>query len=83
MTLFRGPGFRLGACWNRLVETVKTRKKREKTEKKWARNGLKKVGPMTDSWETHGRALHRRGQNRLVLAAICLLLAANVMSYRR
>ena len=24
--LFLGPGFRLGACWNRLVETVKTRK---------------------------------------------------------
>ena len=29
-------------------------KKREKTGEKWARNGLKKVGPMTDSWETHG-----------------------------
>ena len=28
--LFLGPGFRLGACWNRLVETVKTRKKRKK-----------------------------------------------------
>ena len=27
---FLGPGFRLGACWNRLVETVKTRKTREK-----------------------------------------------------
>ena len=27
--LFLGPGFRLGARWNRLVETVKTRKKRE------------------------------------------------------
>ena len=29
--LFLGPGFRLASCWNRLVETVKTRKKREKT----------------------------------------------------
>ena len=28
---FLGPGFRLGACWNRLGEAVKTRKKREKT----------------------------------------------------
>ena len=41
--LFLGPGFRLGARWNRLVETVKTRKKREKTGKKWARYGLKNV----------------------------------------
>ena len=39
--LFLGPGFRLGARWNRLAETAKTRKKREKTEKKWARYGLK------------------------------------------
>ena len=41
--LFLGPGFRLAARWNRLVETVKTRKKREKTGKKWARYGLKNV----------------------------------------
>ena len=41
--LFLGPGFRLAARWNRLVETVKTRKKREKTGKKWARYGLKGV----------------------------------------
>ena len=41
--LFLGPGFRLGARWNRLVETVKTRKKREKTGKKWARYGLKRA----------------------------------------
>ena len=41
--LFLGPGFRLGARWNRLVETVKTRKKRGKTEQKWARYGLKGV----------------------------------------
>ena len=38
-----GPGFRLVARWNRLVETVKTHKKREKTGKKWARYGLKSV----------------------------------------
>ena len=41
--LFLGPGFRLAARWNRLVETVKTRKKREKTGKKWTRYGLKGV----------------------------------------
>ncbi len=41
--LFLGPGFRLGARWNRLVEPVKTRKKRGKTGKKWARYGLKGV----------------------------------------
>ena len=29
--------------WNRLGETVKTRKKRGKTGKKWARYGLKRV----------------------------------------
>ena len=41
--LFLGPGFRLAARWNRLGETVKTRKKRGKTGKKWARYGLKRV----------------------------------------
>ena len=40
---FLGPGFWLGARWNRLVEAVKTRKKREKTGGKWARYGLKGV----------------------------------------
>ena len=40
---FLGPGFRLGARWNRLVETVKTRKRREKTGEKRARYGLKGV----------------------------------------
>ena len=40
---FLGPGFRLGARWNRLVETVKMRKKREKTGNKWARYGLRSV----------------------------------------
>ena len=35
--LFLGPGFRLAARWNRLGETVKTRKKRGKTGNKWAR----------------------------------------------
>ena len=41
--LFLGPGFRLGARWNRLVETVKTRKRRGETAGKWARYGLKGV----------------------------------------
>ena len=41
--IFLGPGFRLAACWNRLVETVKTRKKREKTGGKWARYSLRSV----------------------------------------
>ena len=36
MPLFLGPGFRVGARWNRLVEAVKTRKQREKTGGKWA-----------------------------------------------
>ena len=40
---FLGPGFRLGARWNRLGEAVKTRKKREKTGKNWARYGLRSV----------------------------------------
>ena len=40
---FLGPGFWLGARWNRLGEAVKTRKKREKTGEKWARYGLKRV----------------------------------------
>ena len=35
--------FRLAARWNRAVEAVKTRKKREKTGGKWARYGLKGV----------------------------------------
>ena len=43
MPLSLGPGLRLGARWNRLVEAVKTRKKRGKTGKKWARYGLKGV----------------------------------------
>ena len=41
--LFLGPGLRLGARWNRLVETVRTRKEREKTGGKWARHGLRSV----------------------------------------
>ena len=40
---FLGPGFRLGARWNRLGQAVKTRKKREKTGQKWARYGLRSV----------------------------------------
>ena len=41
--LFLGPGFRLAARWNRLVETVKMRKKRGKTGEKWAKYGLRSV----------------------------------------
>ena len=44
-TAFRGLG---AGFWNLGSQTEKTAKKREKTEQKWARNGLKKVGPMTD-----------------------------------
>ena len=40
---FLGPGLRLGARWNRLVETVNTRKKRANTGGKWARYGLRSV----------------------------------------
>ena len=40
---FLGPRFRLAARWNRVVEAVKTRKKREKTGEKWARYGLRSV----------------------------------------
>ena len=43
MPLSLGPGVRLAARWNRLVETVKTRKERAKTGGKWARYGLKRV----------------------------------------
>ena len=38
---FLGPGFRLGARWNRLGQAVKMRKKREKTGGKWARYSLR------------------------------------------
>ena len=41
--LLLGPGLRLGARWNRLVETAKTHKKRGKAGKKWARYGRKRV----------------------------------------
>ena len=44
-TVFRGLG---AGFWNLGGQTEKMAKKREKTGKKWARNGLKKVGPMTD-----------------------------------
>ena len=43
MPLSLGPGFRLGARWNRLVKTVKTRKRRGETGEKWARYGLKRA----------------------------------------
>ena len=48
-------------------------KKREKTGKKWARNGLKKVGPITDSWETHGRRWSIRLLGTLLLLHLPLL----------
>ena len=41
--LFLGPGFRLGARWNRFGSAVKTHKKRGKTGGKWARYGLRSV----------------------------------------
>ena len=41
--LFLGPGFRLAARWNRLVETVKTRKRTDKTGKKCARYAVTSV----------------------------------------
>ena len=41
--LFLGPGFQLAARWNRLGQTVKTRKKRGKAGKKWARYSLRSV----------------------------------------
>ena len=57
-TVFRGLG---AGFWNLLDKTEKTAKNWEKNEVKWARNGLKKVGPMTDSWETHGTRRVERG----------------------
>ena len=54
--LFLGPGFRLGARWNRLGEAVKTHKTREKTGKKWARYGLRSVnkeGTGGITWKVH------------------------------
>ena len=50
-TVFRGLG---AGFWNLGGQAEKMAKKRGKTGKKWARNGLKKAGPMTDSWQTHG-----------------------------
>jgi len=44
-TVFRGLG---AGFWNLGGQTEKMAKKREKTGEKWARNGLKKVGPMTE-----------------------------------
>ena len=44
-TVFRGLG---AGFWNLGGEMEKVAKKRGKTGEKWARNGLKKVGPMTD-----------------------------------
>ena len=44
-TVFRGLG---AGFWNPGGQTEGTAKKREKTGEKWARYGLKKVGPMTE-----------------------------------
>ena len=44
-TVFRGLG---AGFWNLGGQTEKTAKKWGKNEVKWARNGLKKVGPMTE-----------------------------------
>ena len=58
------PGFRLGARWNRLVEAVKARKKREKTEEKWARYGLKRVAVLSTPVRQRGRPRSGRPQQR-------------------
>ena len=44
LPLSLGPGFRLAARWNRLVETVKTRKKREENGAKMGEIRSKKCG---------------------------------------
>ena len=44
-TVFRGLG---AGFWNLGGKMEKVAKQRRKTGKKWARSGLKKVGPMTD-----------------------------------
>ena len=44
-TVFRGLG---AGFWNLEGQMEGTAKKRGKNDVKWARNGLKKVGPMTD-----------------------------------
>ena len=59
LPLFRGPEFRLAARWNRLGETVKTRKERERTGKKRARYGLKRV-------QRQQRRLGRSGDSQAV-----------------
>ena len=60
---FLGPGFWLGARWNRLGEAVKTRKKRGKTGKKWARYyGLKRMNKERKggiTWEGDVFHVHR------------------------
>ena len=52
--MFRGLG---AGFWNLEGQTEKTAKEWGKNDVKKARNGLKKVGPITDSWETHGTVL--------------------------
>ena len=96
---FLGPGFRLGARWNRLVETVKTRKRRGKTGKKWARYGLRSVNKertvgitcrVADDGHGHVRRLRRfdrlvdhRRVRRLVDVAIQNILLKIRPKYRK
>ena len=61
--LFLVPGFRLGARWNRLVETVKTRKKREKTGKNGGKMG--EIWSKTCEHRQDPRRTRRGAQSRL------------------
>eukprot|EP01045_Picozoa_sp_COSAG04_P011403 COSAG04_NODE_734_length_10713_cov_2.619748_3_plen_96_part_00 len=72
--LFLGPWFRLGARWNRLVETVKTRKKREKTGGKWARYGLRSVNKERTggiNWSVLSNVLVVRGSQEDEYMLLC------------
>ena len=62
---FLGPGFRLGVRWNRLAETVKTRKTQGETGGKRARYGLKRV----NKEGTGGITWRRRRPKRLWTSA--------------
>ena len=60
------PGFWLAARWNRLSETVTTRKKRERTGGKWARYGLTRCG-WGRCWWVNDDALGRQGFPEVLL----------------
>ena len=76
MPLPLGPGFRLGARWNRLGEAVKTRKKREKTGGKWARYALRSVNKEGRGGITWGcLALVEFGTHSPVLSGRCVPFA--------